>query len=120
MCFCQIIVIALATYTMVIVGANFSACVSLRLSGESRVECLMLTNVSANIAVSIFKVGMRWGEFWRPYTGLAVSGEINLMVLIGEAEEWALVVYGSGLCALLCNVQTSPQVSVYVRKASLD
>jgi hypothetical protein len=26
---------------------------------------------------------MRWGEFWRPYIGWVVCGEINLMVLIG-------------------------------------
>jgi hypothetical protein len=47
----------------------------------------VLTNVLANIAVAVFKVGMRWGKFWRPYIGQAVSGKINLMVLIGGAEE---------------------------------
>jgi hypothetical protein len=31
--------------------------VYLRLPGVSRVECLVLTNVSADIAVAIFKVG---------------------------------------------------------------
>jgi hypothetical protein len=36
----------------------------------------MLTNVLTNIAVAIFKVGMYWGEFWRPYIGQAVSGKI--------------------------------------------
>jgi hypothetical protein len=43
----------------------------------------VLTSVSTNIAVAIFKVGMRWDEFWRPYIWQAVSGEINLMMLIG-------------------------------------
>jgi hypothetical protein len=45
----------------------------------------VLTKVLANIAVAIFRVGMKWGEFWRPYIGQAVSGEINLMVLIDGA-----------------------------------
>jgi hypothetical protein len=36
------------------------------LSGESCVKCLVLTNILANVAVAIFKVGMRWGKFWRP------------------------------------------------------
>jgi hypothetical protein len=44
----------------------------------------VLTSVSANITVVIFKVGMRWGEFWRPHIGQAVSGKINLMVLTGR------------------------------------
>jgi hypothetical protein len=26
---------------------------------------------------------MRWGEFWRPYIGQAMSGEIHFMMLIG-------------------------------------
>jgi hypothetical protein len=42
----------------------------------------VLTNVSVNIAVAIFKVSMRWGEFWRPYIRQAESGEINLMVYL--------------------------------------
>jgi hypothetical protein len=42
-----------------------------RLSGESRVEYLVLTNVSANIAVAIFKVGMRW-ELTKTQTNVEV------------------------------------------------
>jgi hypothetical protein len=34
---------------------------------------------------------MYWGKFWRPYIGQAVSGEIDLMALIGGAEEWAAI-----------------------------
>jgi hypothetical protein len=42
--------------------------VQLRLSGMSRVECLKSSNVSANIAVAIFKVNMYWlGVFWALY-----------------------------------------------------
>jgi hypothetical protein len=51
----------------------------------------VLTSVSANIAVAIFKVGVWWGEFWRPYIGQAVSGKIDLMVLIGGMEECAAI-----------------------------
>lgn len=30
--------------------------------GDSHVECLVLTTVSANTTFAIFKVGMQWGE----------------------------------------------------------
>jgi hypothetical protein len=43
----------------------------------------VLTSISANIAVAILKVVLRWDEFWRPCIGQAVSGEINLRVLVG-------------------------------------
>jgi hypothetical protein len=43
----------------------------------------------ANTAVAIFKVDMRLDEFWRPYIGQAVSGEIDSMVLIGGVEKRA-------------------------------
>jgi hypothetical protein len=29
--------------------------------------------------------------FWKPYIGQAVGGELELMVLIGGAEEWAAI-----------------------------
>jgi hypothetical protein len=42
------------------------------------------------------------GRFLKPYTGKAVGGELDLMVLIGEAEERACdnqtVVYCLALC----------------------
>jgi hypothetical protein len=38
-----------------------------------------------------FQGGYVVGEFWRPYIGQAVSGEIDLMGLIGGAEEQAAI-----------------------------
>jgi hypothetical protein len=31
------------------------------------------------------------GDFWKPYIGQAVGGELDLMVLIGGAEERAAI-----------------------------
>jgi hypothetical protein len=45
----------------------------------------------ANTTVAIFKVNVQSGKFWKPYIGQAISGESDLMVLIGGEEEWATI-----------------------------
>jgi hypothetical protein len=32
-----------------------------------------------------------WGEFWKPYTGQAVGGKLDLLVLIGGVGEEATI-----------------------------
>jgi hypothetical protein len=51
----------------------------------------LLLTLSANIAVAIFKVGVRWDEFWGSYIEHSVSGKKNLMVSVGAVEEQAAV-----------------------------
>jgi hypothetical protein len=59
----------------------------------SRVKCSKLSNISANIAVAIFRVNLflMVEHFWQPYIGQAVGGELDLMVLIGGVEERAAI-----------------------------
>jgi hypothetical protein len=52
---------------------------------------LVLINVSPNTAAAMFKVSMWCGKFHSPYIGPAVSGKIDLMVLIHAAEEQAVI-----------------------------
>jgi hypothetical protein len=52
------------------------------------------------------------GRFWKPYIGQAIGGELDLMVLIGGAEERAAIQWekitwlrktGSGIFFIFCN-----------------
>jgi hypothetical protein len=40
------------------------------------------------------------GGFWKPYIGQAAGGELDLMVLIGGAEERAPIHFMAGRCRL--------------------
>jgi hypothetical protein len=44
----------------------------------------------AKLTVAIFKVNVYWGKFWKPYIGQAVSGEVDLMVLIDGAGRYPM------------------------------
>jgi hypothetical protein len=48
--------------------------------------------VFSNIAVAIFRISNGW-VFWQPYVEQAGGGELDLMVLFGQVEEWAAIQY---------------------------
>jgi hypothetical protein len=53
---------------------------------------LKISNVSADVAVAIFRANMYWlGVYQKFYIGQAVRGELEVMVLIGGAEERAAI-----------------------------
>jgi hypothetical protein len=59
------------------------------------------------------------GCFWKPYIGQAVGDKLDMMVLIGEAEEWAACLvttrypedYDCSIAKMLDNSQHSVQLS---------
>jgi hypothetical protein len=48
---------------------------------------LSTNQYSENVAVTIFKVNVQWGELWKPCIVQAVGVQLDLMVLIGGAEK---------------------------------
>jgi hypothetical protein len=51
----------------------FTYFVQLRLSGMSRIECCKLSNVSADIAVAIFRANLKWLGFHHPFSSSTSS-----------------------------------------------
>jgi hypothetical protein len=61
-----------------------------------------LISILANVAIAVFKVKkVWWAELWDLYVGLIIGGKLDLMVLIGGAEEQAAI-QGERSCVEFC------------------